>query len=302
MNNMSEWCAAMIAIIGLLVYTSYVRCKTRKILQSIDKMLDAAIEGHFIESCFDETLLSSVEAKFAHYLTASEVSYKRLSQEKNKIKELIGDISHQTKTPIANILIYSQLLKEQEIPKEACQYIDVLNIQAEKLQFLINALIKSSRLETGVIHLIPKKNNIHLLIETVIAEAKAQMEEKSIDFQYEISGEEEKFDFKWTAEAIYNILDNAIKYTPNGGAIRVKAYPYELFFRMDIADSGRGIMEEEIPLIFKRFYRSQSVCDIEGVGIGLFLARQIISMQGGYIKVKSRMGEGSTFSIFLPKS
>ena len=154
---MSEWCAAMIAIIGLLVYTSYVRCKTRKILQSIDKMLDAAIEGHFIESCFDETLFSSVEAKFAHYLTASEVSYKRLSQEKNKIKELIGDISHQTKTPIANILIYSQLLKEQEIPKEACQYIDVLNIQAEKLQFLINALIKSSRLETGVIHLIPKK-------------------------------------------------------------------------------------------------------------------------------------------------
>lgn len=297
-----KWYAVMITIIGLLVYTSYVRCKTRKILQTLDKMLNAAIEGNFTESCFDETLLSSIEAKFAHYLSASEVSCKHLFEEKDKIKTLIGDISHQTKTPIANILMYSQLLREQKIPKEACQYVDVLNIQAEKLQFLINALIRSSRLETGVIHLIPKKNNIHLLLETVIAEAKAQINEKSIDFEYEISGEEENFDFKWTAEAIYNILDNAIKYTSNGGSIRVKACSYELFFRIDITDSGIGMMEEEIPLIFKRFYRAPSVCDIEGVGIGLFLARQIISMQGGYIKVKSKKGEGSTFSIFLPRS
>ena len=108
------------------------------------------------------------------------------------------------------------------------------------------------------------------------------------------------FDFKWTAEALANIVDNAIKYTERG-TIRISAVSYEMFARIDISDTGSGIPETKQAKIFARFYRSKSVREQEGVGIGLYLSRQIISGEGGYIKVASVPGKGSAFSIFLPK-
>ena len=107
-------------------------------------------------------------------------------------------------------------------------------------------------------------------------------------------------DGKWTAEALGNLLDNAIKYTREGG-ITVKTTPYELFLRLDITDTGMGIPEEEQAKIFTRFYRSEAVKEQEGVGIGLYLTREIVSRQGGYLKVSSETGKGSTFSVFLPR-
>ena len=109
-----------------------------------------------------------------------------------------------------------------------------------------------------------------------------------------------KFDSKWTKEALENIVDNAIKYTQNG-AITISVTAYEMFVRIDVADSGMGIEEEEQAKIFARFYRSQAVREQEGVGIGLYLAREIITNEGGYIKVTSERGKGSLFSVFLPR-
>lgn len=101
-------------------------------------------------------------------------------------------------------------------------------------------------------------------------------------------------------EAVYNIIDNAVKYSPAKSTIKIKAFPYEMFCRIDIADEGIGITEDEQNKIFLRFYRSAAVSGQEGVGIGLFLAREIISSGGGYIRVSSKPGQGSIFSVFLP--
>ena len=108
-------------------------------------------------------------------------------------------------------------------------------------------------------------------------------------------------DKKWTGEALFNILDNAVKYTPAGGTIRVSVQSRELYIKINITDSGKGIAENRQGMIFKRFYREEEVHDVEGIGIGLYLAREIITMQGGYIKVTSAVGSGSTFSVFLPR-
>lgn len=107
-------------------------------------------------------------------------------------------------------------------------------------------------------------------------------------------------DAKWTVEALGNIVDNAIKYTACRGNVQIKVEQYSFFVKIDIIDDGIGIEKEEIPKIFGRFYRSLSVADQPGVGIGLFLAREIIQAQKGYIKVTSKRGKGSTFSVFLP--
>lgn len=102
------------------------------------------------------------------------------------------------------------------------------------------------------------------------------------------------------AEALFNIVDNAIKYTHQGGKVSITVIPYSFFLRIDIADNGIGIAESEYSKIFGRFYRSQAVSEQEGVGIGLYLAREIVSTQGGYIKVISKAGRGSVFSVILP--
>ena len=155
-------------------------------------------------------------------------------------------------------------------------------------------------LEAGIFTLSPVLTPIQTLLDKVVAEVSPKAISKNIHLHLVSSEEMACFDVKWTTEAIENIVDNAIKYTPEGGDITLAVTSYELFLRIDIADTGIGIAESEYADIFKRFYRSQAVNTIEGVGIGLYLARQIITGQGGYIKVTSTLGQGTTFSVFLP--
>ena len=289
---------ALLAAIGIAVWT---HLRARRMLDTLDKMLDEAIRGEFRESLYDESRLSALETRMAHYLSASAVSAKNLAEEKEKIKTLIGDISHQTKTPIANLLLYAQLLEEQDLPPESRDCAAALERQAEKLRFLIDALVKTSRLETGVLAMTPAVNPLRRVLESAAAQAAPKAEAKGVALTVESTDLTARFDPKWTAEALYNLVDNAVKYTPAGGSVALRARSYELFCRIDVADTGPGIPEVEQARIFPRFYRSPSVSGEEGVGIGLYLSRQIAAGQGGYLKVTSRPGEGSTFSLFLPR-
>ena len=291
----------IVALLLAIVLTLREKRQNRRSLEHMSFMLDAAIEGRKEDMIYDESLLSSVEAKLAHFLLASEVSARNLAEEKNKIKELISDISHQTKTPISNILLYSQLLGERELSKEERSCVSALNVQAEKLSFLIGNLVKISRLETGILSVAPVREELAKMLQTVWVQAKPKADKKEISLIFEETSRQAVFDLKWTAEALYNIVDNAIKYTKSGGTVRIKVKSYEMFQRMDITDDGMGIRESDMAQIFKRFYRSNDAREEEGTGLGLFLAREIISSEGGYIKVASVCGEGSTFSVFLPR-
>ncbi|OMF77327.1 sensor histidine kinase [Paenibacillus peoriae] len=270
-----------------------------KTMKTIEDMIDTAIDGNFSERVFDESVLSAVEAKLARFLSICTESSKNLLAEKNKINELISDISHQTKTPVANILLYSQLLGEYELPEDGSICVKALSTQAEKLNFLIQALLKTSQLETGMITVSPGQESVQKLLHTAREQIMPKADAKGISVILENTTIYACFDLKWTSEAVHNIMDNAVKYTEMGGSIIIKVIAYDLFCRIDITDNGIGIAEEEKSKIFKRFYRSPTVNSQEGVGIGLFLAREIIVAEGGYIKVKSRWGSGSTFSIFL---
>lgn len=264
-------------------------------------MLAAAADGSFSEETFDESRISALETKFAHYLSSSAVSARNLASEKDKIKTLIADISHQTKTPIANLLLYSELLEEEEgLTESMYGNIEALRTQTEKLRFLIDSLLKLSRLENGILTLSPREEPLQPTLQRVYEQLCFKAEDKGLTLQLNDTSLSANFDPKWTAEALCNIADNGIKYTDHGG-IRISVTSYEMFVRIDIADTGIGISEEEQARIFSRFYRSQKTRDNEGVGIGLYLAREIISGEGGYIKLSSSYGHGSTFSVFLPR-
>ena len=294
-------CVAAVAVVLAAIMVLWMHRRTRRTMLNLNLMLDAAIQGNFTGHSFDETLQSAVESKLAQYLSASAVSARNLSAEKSKIQELIADISHQTKTPIANILLYAQLLGEQNIPAESRGCVDALQAQAEKLSFLITSLIKLSRLETGILTLHPARHEIQPMLEKIGLQLALKAEGKQIALMIEPTPEQAVFDPKWTSEALCNFVDNAIKYTPPGGSVLVSVTAYDLFCRIDVADSGIGIAEQEQAKIFTRFYRSQAASESEGVGIGLYLARQILSGQGGYVKLASAPGKGSVFSVFLPR-
>lgn len=289
----------LICVVGFVLYNYF---RIRKILYRMQSMLDAAIEGTFQENTFDESLYSALENKLARYLSVSEISSKRTEEEKERIKTMIADISHQTKTPLANILLYTELVQEQEQSEENRENLELLENQVQKLKFLIESLVKLSRLETGVLVLQPKKTDIFRLLENAEKQFAGQAREKGL-YLY-INHEKGRnvsacFDLKWTQEALANLIDNAIKYTKQGG-VAVKVKQYELFVCIEVADTGIGIPEEEQAKIFGRFYRSPEVADQSGVGIGLYLAREILKQESGYMKVSSKEGKGAVFAMYLP--
>lgn len=305
----------------------YQRRESRRIMERMKAMLRQAMDGSFRPGDYDESLLSALENTMKEFLRASTLGAARVAEERDHIKTFIADISHQTKTPMANILLYSQLLTESnDLTPEDRRAAEALEGQAGKLSFLITSLVKLSRLETGILTVDPVRENLRELMETAVRQVLPQAEAKGVSLAVERAGTAgfgtaaadaadtvvaadtaaavdamAVFDMKWTGEALYNLLENAVKYTEPGGHIIVRIRMYEMFGCVEVEDTGEGIPEEDISRIFGRFYRGKNGREKEGLGIGLFLAREIVSLEGGYIKVKSEPGKGSVFSVFLPR-
>lgn len=276
--------------------------RTGKTLRRLDEMLEAAINGTFEESRFDETQLSRLESRWKQYLTMSERSLKQTRRERENMKKLVSDISHQTRTSLSNILLYTELLEDQTENEDSKKLARQILSQTKKLEFLIQALVKMSRLETDILEVTPVQQPIRLLVERAVEEMIPRAEEKQIQIVCSLpENAQAVYDLKWTAEALGNILDNAVKYSPAGSQITVEGREFEIYACITVTDQGIGIQESEKAQIFGRFYRSAQVQQEDGIGIGLYLAREILRRENGYIKVCAREGTGSSFSVYLKR-
>lgn len=298
---MTGYVIAGIALLLALAVVAYDRWRTACTMRRLDEMLTAAMNGSFSKQNFDESRLSALESRLARYLTASALSERNVREQKDQISALISDISHQTKTPVANLQLYAQLLSEQPLTPQGKDCSAAISAQAEKLQRLIEVLVKTSRLETGILALHPQPDEITPVVERAAAQYAPKAAEKGITLTLGPHSGSAVFDPKWTEEAVCNLLDNAVKYTLAGGVITVEVKNYELFSAIQVSDTGPGIPEGEQAKIFGRFYRAPGAYQAEGVGIGLYLTRQIAEKQGGYVKVESTPGKGSTFSLYIPR-
>ncbi|WP_418485389.1 sensor histidine kinase [Dysosmobacter sp.] len=157
-------------------------------------------------------------------------------------------------------------------------------------------------METGIVVPTPTLGPVAPLLEATVEQERPAAEKKKITLQNLPFVGDASFDPRWTSEALGNVVNNAVKYTPAGGRVTVSAQMLETFCRVDVTDTGPGIPEEEQGGIFNRFYRGTLTHSAEGLGLGLYLAREILSLQGGYIKVSSKPGNGSTFSLYLPRA
>lgn len=248
-----------------------------------------------------ETREAKLVSQLRQLISISDHEARSAREEKEAVSQLVSDLSHQLKTPLANITMYTELLREDDLSEEEKQeFLVRTGEQAAKMEWLMNTLFKTSRLEIGMIEF---QTAVHSIKETIAAAVSAvygQAEGKGIRI-----GMEEFPDCRllhnprWTAEAISNLLENAIKYSPQDSVIRISLEQLEFYSRVNIIDRGIGIASEEYNLIFRRFYRSKQVEQVEGSGLGLYLAQLILAKEGGYITVSSELGKGSCFCVYL---
>jgi signal transduction histidine kinase len=298
--------AASVAVLlyvrkGLVQYTT-------QLMYSLDAILAGEDGIDFRED--REMLNGKLQAKLNQLNEVIEQRAGENLRQRELLEAIISDISHQVKTPIASIRMYHDLLGRKELGKSRrAEFLGAVGHQVDKLEFFMKSMIRMSRLETGIVQVQPKQNPVYELIAQAVCDVALKAEKKKIDIVIDESVESSEsdgeklsayFDARWTAEAVFNILDNSVKYTQDGGKIVISARKTDFFVRIGIRDNGRGIAEARIPLVFKRFYREPESADVEGVGIGLYLAREIVMNQRGFIEVHSREGEGTAVFVNLP--
>lgn len=273
---------------------------TNAVCGSIDQILQG--EGTEDFDFDDETLLSKIQMRLKRLADITEAAARESEEQKRQVQSIVSDISHQLKTPIANITMYSDTALRPELSADTRQQcLETLKKQVKKLDSLIQSLLQMSRLENNIIVLHPSENALKNTLFEVTESIRMRAQQKGTEITLECPENLKVcYDEKWTAEAIFNIVDNSVKYTGECGKIRICAEPLDIYTKITVVDNGKGIAPEHINDVCKRFFREEKSSGIEGVGIGLYLTREIISKQDGYLKIISEEGKGTSVSVYLP--
>ena len=294
----------LFAVVVVLLWKNYrTKKEARLFAEKVEAALDAIVTGKewTIEGELEDSLWGRTGTQLAKAGNVFQKKEEESVREKERVKGLISDISHQTRTPVANIKLYLELLGDEELSQSGQEILGKIQGQMEKIDFLMQSMVKMSRIETGILQIRKEDKNLYETIRHAVASVVPEAAQKKIALY--VDCEEEMFirhDSKWTEEAVYNVLDNALKYTESGGKIHIQAERQELFVKLSISDTGKGIAPERQAEIFTRFYREPEVHDKPGVGIGLYLARTIMELQKGYIEVQSEVGRGASFRLYFP--
>ena len=309
-SEVALWCGAVLSACAVgwffllaMVLSRSLSAFTVDICQTLDGMISGSVEYDAGLMNDSETLFARIIHRLSRLYDIMQENRQQAYKERKELQVLVSDISHQVKTPVSNLqAVVDTLLSKEVTQQERRDFLQGIREQADKLDFLFQALLKTSRLEIGVIQMEKKKGRIFDTIAEALSGIVYAAERKKIGVTVECPEDMELLhDSKWTAEALFNLLDNGVKYTAAGGKIALSVEQWEIYVKIDVSDTGKGIPESNQASIFRRFYREEEVHDESGVGIGLYLAREIITKQGGYIKVASEVGRGSTFSVFLPR-
>ncbi len=293
-------CALAWMFLLAIAFSKRISIFTRELCREMDQMISGSREP--VRASDSETLFARISYRLSRLYDIMQENRRKASGERQELQMLVSDVSHQVKTPVSNLkMVADTLLSKPVTEEERREFLKGIRNQTEKLEFLLQALVKTSRLETGAIRLEKKDAPLIDTLAMALSGIVYAAEKKNICVTVECPDDLRlSHDSKWTAEALFNLLDNAVKYTTAGGAIRVLVEQWEMYVKIDVSDTGKGIPESNQAAVFRRFYREEEVYGEQGIGIGLYLAREIVTKQGGYIKVTSEVGKGSTFSVFLP--
>lgn len=254
----------VIIIITIGIYMFFRKKYIKFTNEVVNKIDDLILERFDSSDLNSETLNSKINSKLYKLKDITQNKLAETNLTKSEIESMISDITHQIKTPISNIRMYSDTIINNDLDEnKEKEFLRVISEQVDKMEFLTDSLNKMSKLETNLITLNKQSSKLSECIEKAVEQEIFLAESKNIDI--EIMGDQGiilNYDKKWTLEAICNVLENAIKYTNNEGKIIINIEKLEVFTRINIQDNGIGISPENINNIFKRFYREPKVHNI----------------------------------------
>ncbi len=339
MNGYLLLAAAVVAVFAVLFF--WLRRRDRKRLedayQQLLQRLDRALGGQIQHTDYDESQDAAVTERLNRLVLASGMNQERAERERDIVKSFISDISHQVRTPLTNIMLYAGLLQERKLDGESAALAGKIRTQSDKLGFFMKELMRAAYAEQEIISIHPELVRVDALIDSACQLVEMEALKKKIHIERgemdlschadpkqaaalsryanpkqaaalscdtETKQAADLFcyaDPKWTAEAIGNVLDNAVKYSPEHSRVTISVISYEAFVCIAVQDQGIGIREEEQGQVFERFYRSDAVSGAPGIGIGLYLVREVLAKQGGYARIDSSLGEGTSVCLYLSR-
>ncbi|WP_165252990.1 HAMP domain-containing sensor histidine kinase [Adlercreutzia sp. ZJ304] len=302
--NAMLWCAG-VGIAALAFFIAISLWRHRQIMRlstSIDEILHS---GHRVKlaECRegDVAILSNELEKMVACLSRTT---EQLQQERNALANSLADISHQIRTPLTAVELMLPDIERIDNPEQRKRAVRDLEEMLERIAWLVTTLLKIAKVDAGSIQARTSHIKVADIIKRAIAPLEISFDIRDITLKIDIE-DNAAFtgDALWTAEAIENILKNCMEHTPAGGEVRIQASENTLATTITISDSGCGIAPEDLPHIFERFYRgeSDSISSSEGFGIGLALARALISVQGGMLRADNSPEGGALFQIAFPK-
>lgn len=303
---MDSYVSVIIGIIFLnILITALIICWYRnKMLFQYNNFLnkvDKILSGKQIDMTYDETVDSAISERLNRIMEISDMQKEAAEQERDAIKALLSNINHQIRTPLANITLYAGLLKDDLKESSSVQIADKIEKNVGKLDFFMKELMKSSYAEQEIISLNPRMIELDRLIKKSCQAVELEAMKKNISIQIENGAYKVWADPKWTEEVFVNIIENAVKYSTNGTEVRIQPVLYDSFVCVQITDNGIGIPEQEQGKVFQRFYRGSNVTDKQGFGIGLYLTREVLRKQQGFVKINSKLNKGTRVEVFLSR-
>jgi two-component system phosphate regulon sensor histidine kinase PhoR len=230
-----------------------------------------------------------------------------IRRDRDRSRDFLADVSHELRTPLAALRTFNQLLMEgaADDPDARTEFLESSQGQIERLDWLAQNLLELSKLDSGLVLLDLRPDDLRAAVESATHQHDALAERRGVDVQLDLPSRPIRIrhDPPRIGQVVANLVGNAVKFTPRGGTVRVSVEPTADGARIDVVDTGVGIDPSELPHIFERFYRGSRANEARGSGSGLGLAivRSIVDIHGGSVSVESGAGSGSRFTVHLPQ-
>ena len=302
-NGISAFILLLLLGVLLTVIFTITTKKRYDAIGALSSYLEKVLAGNEVPSLIDQEEGETSLLKTNIYKTTSTLKHQKelLAKDKVALSNAIADISHQLKTPLTSMIVMNDLLKTEDDRDKRAEFLKTQSNQLDRMNWLIQTLLKLSKIDAGTITMKPEAVNADALWDEIIKPFEIQMDLKNIKLSRNIPELSIKCDKNWTIEAVQNIVKNCIEHMENGGMLHVSANETNIFSEIVIEDNGCGIAEEDLPHIFERFYKGKNAGK-DSVGIGLALAKTIMTSQHGDILVDSEQGEGTRFTVRFYKT
>ena len=304
--NMNREAAFVFLGIALAVFLIFfiITYKRIKEIRALSDYLSHINNGEFDLDIKDnkEGEMSILKNNIYKVVVTLRSQQELLLKDKKYLADSLADISHQLKTPITSITVMTDLLKNETDERKRREFLDVINSQLSRINWLIVTLLKLSKIDAGAIEFKNERVSLKNILENAVQPFLINAEVKGIELTAQCDENVlADVDKNWYTEAISNIIKNCIEHTGEGGFVSVCAYETPVLTKIIIKDNGSGIAPEDLPHIFERFYQGRNHSETS-VGIGLALSKAIFNRQNSFVSVQSETGKGTEFEITLYKT